>query len=372
MEQVELAIIGAGAVGLAVARAMALRGQESFVLEQHQQIGFETSSRNSEVIHAGIYYPTGSLKAQLCVRGKDLLYEYCAQQEIPHRRCGKLIVACDASEHSQLNTIEARAIANGVTDLQWLDGSAVHEREPELRAHSALWSPSTGIIDSHAFMQSCQFEAERLGTMCLLDTRVVGLAHTGKEFIVQAVTAGEEYEFACHQLINCAGLHAQTLASQLGGYDTNLIPELHYCKGHYFSLSGARPFNHLIYPVPERNTTGLGIHATLTLDGQVRFGPDTRYVDELDYSVPADLAETYYRTIRRYYPGLADHSLQADYSGIRPKLQGPGEPFADFCLQGPESHGVPGLLHCFGIESPGLTAAMAIAEQLVQRLDPNP
>ncbi|WP_426415703.1 NAD(P)/FAD-dependent oxidoreductase [Aestuariirhabdus sp. LZHN29] len=368
MERVELAIIGGGVVGLAAARAMAQAGRETFILEQHQQIGFETSSRNSEVIHAGIYYPTGSLKAQLCVRGKTLLYDYCAQQQIPHQRCGKLIVACEADEEPQLAEIEQRARANGVADLKRLDASAIHALEPELNACSALWSPSTGIVDSHALMQSCQFDAERQGAMLLLDTQVVSLARDGSDFIIGAITAGEEYEFACSQLVNCGGLHAQALASMLEGYDLNLIPPLHYCKGHYFSLSGARPFSHLIYPVPERNTTGLGVHATLTLDGQVRFGPDTLYIDSIDYGVPADLADSYYRTIRRYYPALADGSLQADYAGIRPKLQGPDDPFTDFCLQGTDVHGIPGLVHAFGIESPGLTASLAIAEQIAAML----
>ncbi|RRJ82423.1 NAD(P)/FAD-dependent oxidoreductase [Aestuariirhabdus litorea] len=368
MESVDLAIIGAGVVGLAVARALAQAGRETFVLEQHQQVGFETSSRNSEVVHAGIYYPTGSLKAQLCVRGKALLYDYCQQQQIPHSRCGKLIVACETDEQPQLVEIEQRARANGVHDLEWLDAGALREREPELRACQALWSPSTGIVDSHALMQSCQFDAERQGAMLLLDTRVVSLKRRAEGFVVGAVTAGEEYEFACSQLVNCGGLHAQALAATFEGYDPGLIPPLHYCKGHYFSLSGARPFSHLIYPVPERNTTGLGVHATLALDGQVRFGPDTLYIDAIDYTVPPELADRYYRTIRRYYPGLADGSLQADYAGIRPKLQGPGEPFADFCLQGPADHGVPGLVQLFGIESPGLTASLAIAERVAQLL----
>ncbi len=368
MERVDTTIIGAGVIGLAIARHLAQQGRECFILEQHPQTGFETSSRNSEVIHAGIYYPADSLKARLCVRGKELLYDYCAERDIPHQRCGKLIVACDESEQQQLQQLSAQAIANGVNDLSWRNASEVNAMEPELSAHSALWSPSTGIIDSHGLMQNCQHDAERHGATLLLDTQVNALAWRNNKFIIGATTAGEGYEFASQQLINCGGLHAQQLAGLLQGYDASQIPPIHYCKGHYFSLSGARPFKHLIYPVPEHNTTGLGVHATLTLDGQVRFGPDTRYIDEIDYSVPEALAERYYRSIRRYYPGLADHSLHSDYAGIRPKLQAAGAAFEDFQFQNQPLHGIPGLLHCFGIESPGLTASLAIAEYVAKKL----
>ncbi|GAA4652153.1 NAD(P)/FAD-dependent oxidoreductase [Kistimonas scapharcae] len=374
MEKVDTVIIGAGVIGLAIARQLARPGKSVFVLEQHDRFGEETSSRNSEVIHAGIYYPSGSLKAFLCVRGKALLYNYCEQHRIPCRRTGKLIVATTAAETGQLKHIYSHAAANGVRDLQWLSQEKLKEKEPAVTGIAALFSPSTGIIDSHTYMQTLLMEATQNDAELVTGTRVLSMSCNNVQdgFLVTAVTNGETYQFHSRTLINAAGLGAQQIATDLPGKTP--IPPLYYCKGHYYSLQGScQPFRHLVYPVPEQNTTGLGIHATLDLAGNTRFGPDTAYIDTVDYRMSAEAPESWYAAIRRYWPALPDGALQPDYSGIRPKLQQAGEASQDFVIQGHETHGLPGLIHLFGIESPGLTASLALAgyvESLLEGQDP--
>ena len=374
MEKVDTVIIGAGVIGLAIARQLARPGKSVFVLEQHDHIGEETSSRNSEVIHAGIYYPSGSLKASLCVRGKALLYDYCDQHRIPCRRTGKLIVATAAEEIDQLERIHAQATANGVRDLQWLSREELKEKEPAVTGFAALFSPSTGIVDSHTYMQTLLMEATQNEAELVTGTRVLSVTCHNKEygFLVTAMTNGETYQFQSRTLINAAGLSAQQVAADIPG--SVHIPPLYFCKGHYYSLQGRhQPFRHLVYPIPERNTTGLGIHATFDMAGNTRFGPDTAYIDTVDYQVPAQAPESWYAAIRRYWPALPDGALQPDYSGIRPKLQQAGEASRDFMIQSHETHGLPGLINLFGIESPGLTASLALAgyvESLLEGQDP--
>lgn len=348
MEKVDTVIIGAGVIGLAIARQLARPGKSVFVLEQHSNFGEETSSRNSEVIHAGIYYPSGSLKASLCVRGKALLYDYCEQQSIPCGRIGKLIVATAAEEISQLEHIYSQAAANGVRDLQWLSQEELKKKEPAVTGIAALFSPSTGIIDSHTYMQTLLMQATQNEAELVTDTRVLSVSCNSKQddFLVTAVTNGETYQFQSRNLVNAAGLGAQQIAADLPGNKS--IPPLYYCKGHYYSLqSNHQPFRHLVYPVPEHNTTGLGIHATLDMSGNTRFGPDTTYIDTVDYCMPAEPPESWYAAIRRYWPALPDGALQPDYSGIRPKLQPAGEASRDFVIQGHETHGLPGLIPSF-------------------------
>ncbi len=374
MEKVDTVIIGAGVIGLAIARQLARPGKSVFVLEQHDRFGEETSSRNSEVIHAGIYYPSGSLKASLCVRGKALLYDYCEQHSIPYRRTGKLIVATTAAETGQLKHIYSQAAANGVRDLQWLSQEELKKKEPAVTGIAALFSPSTGIIDSHTYMQTLLMEATQNDAELVTGTRVLSVSCNSVQdgFLVSAVTNGETYQFQSRSLVNAAGLGAQQVVADLPGKTS--VPPLYYCKGHYYSLRGSRqPFHRLVYPVPECNTTGLGIHATLDLAGNTRFGPDTAYIDTIDYRMPAEAPESWYAAIRRYWPDLPDGALQPDYSGIRPKLQQAGEAPRDFVIQGHETHGLPGLIHLFGIESPGLTASLALAgyvESLLEGQDP--
>ncbi len=374
MEKVDTVIIGAGVIGLAIARQLARPGKSLFLLEQHDHIGEETSSRNSEVIHAGIYYPSGSLKASLCVHGKRLLYDYCEQHSIPCRRTGKLIVATESEAIRQLEHIHAQATANGVRDLQWLFQEELQKKEAAINGIAGLFSPSTGIIDSHAYMQTLLTEATQNEAELVTGTRVLSVTCHNKQdgFLVTAMTNGDTYQFQSRNLINAAGLGAQYVAADIPSGAP--IPPLHYCKGHYYSLQGShQPFHHLVYPVPEHNTTGLGIHATVDMAGNIRFGPDTLYTDTVNYQVPAEAPENWYAAIRRYWPALPDGALQPDYSGIRPKLQQAGETPRDFVIQGHETHGLPGLINLFGIESPGLTASLALAgyvESLLEGQDP--
>ncbi len=358
-ESIECVVIGAGVVGLAVARALALRGCDTLILEAASAIGTETSSRNSEVIHAGIYYSARSAKARFCVTGKRLLYEYCEARGIEYRRCGKLIVAAHERQISTLQSIERMAVVNGVTDLIWLSANEVHALEPELRAVSALWSPSTGIVDSHGFMLALQGDFERAGGVIAFRSPVVRARCDGNLIHVEAGIE-EQLELTASLVFNCAGLHAQAVAYRFEGLPASSIPEAYFAKGNYYVLQGKAPFNRLVYPVPEPG--GLGVHLTLDLAGQGRFGPDVEWVTQLDYTVDPGRAERFYAAIRRYWPGLPDGSLQPGYAGIRPKLKGPHEPATDFVIQGPEVHGVQGLVNLFGIESPGLTAALAIAD----------
>jgi L-2-hydroxyglutarate oxidase LhgO len=362
-EKVDCVVIGAGVVGLAVARALAMRGRETLILEAEDAIGTGTSSRNSEVIHAGIYYPPGSAKASLCVAGKQLLYAYCEAQGIEHRRCGKLIVATDQEQVRELEKIKAIAGANGVTDLRWLTAAEAEAMEPALSCVAALLSPSTGIVDSHGFMLALQADLEEAGGTVAFRAPVRRGQCTREAIYLQA-GAEETVELAARVVINSAGLYAQQVARRIGGIPEDSIPPCHYAKGNYYVLQGKAPFRHLIYPVPEPG--GLGVHVTLDLSGKVRFGPDVEWVEKLEYTVDADRADRFYRVIRRYWPGLRDGSLHPGYAGIRPKLSRPGGAATDFLIQGPEAHGVRGLINLYGIESPGLTAALAIAEQVAR------
>ncbi|MBS0391237.1 MAG: NAD(P)/FAD-dependent oxidoreductase [Proteobacteria bacterium] len=355
-ETVDCVVVGAGVVGLAVARALALARREVMVLEAASAIGTETSSRNSEVIHAGIYYPQGSLKARLCVQGKDMLYAYCAERGLPHRRCGKLIVATSAQQQAQLDGIRQRAAANGVHDLQWLSRDEARALEPELACVAALLSPSTGIVDSHALMLALLGDLENAGGLLALNSPL-GLAQCAPGAI--HLEAEDGTRISARTVVNAAGLHAPDLARRFVGLDPAQVPRAAYAKGNYFTLSGRAPFSHLIYPVPE--AAGLGVHLTLDLGGQAKFGPDVQWVaGPDDLVVDAGRAQGFYAEVRKYWPGLRDGALAAGYAGIRPKIHGPQEPAADFLIQGPRQHGVAGLVNLFGIESPGLTSALAI------------
>ncbi|MDB5370374.1 MAG: FAD-dependent oxidoreductase [Roseomonas sp.] len=363
MDEVDCVVVGAGVVGLAVARAFALAGRDVLVLEAAEGIGTETSSRNSEVIHAGIYYPKGSLMARFCVAGKRELYAYCAERGVPHRNCGKLIVATNEAEAGQLAAIQARAAANGVGDLRLVSAAEARAMEPALACTAALASPSTGIIDSHAYMLSLQGDAENAGAVFAFHAPVLSgrlLPEGGAEL---SVGGAEPMELRCALLVNAAGLHAPALAASLENMPAALVPPTYYAKGNYFTLSGRSPFTHLIYPVPVPG--GLGTHLTLDLGGQAKFGPDVEWVDHIDYKVNPARGESFYAAIRRYWPGLPDASLLPGYSGIRPKIVGPGQGAQDFVVQGPREHGMPGLVNLFGIESPGLTASLALADYVV-------
>lgn len=365
MEQVDCIVAGAGVIGLAVARALAAKGLDTLILEAADAIGTETSSRNSEVIHAGIYYPRGSLKARLCVAGREMLYRYCAERAIPHRHAGKLIVATDEAQDPVLATIRAGAAACGVDDLRFVSAAEAQALEPALHCTKALLSPSTGIIDSHALMLGLLGDAEDNGATLSLNTRIVsGRVEPGR-IVVRTMDAasGEQFEIAAPRLINAAGLGAVALAGSLEGFGLQFLPTLRYAKGNYFSVAGRAPFSHLIYPVPEPG--GLGVHLTLDLAGAARFGPDVEWTDTIDYRVDPARGERFYAAIRKYWPDLPDGSLQAAYSGIRPKLSGPGDANSDFVIQDAATHGVDGLVNLFGIESPGLTASLAIAEHVM-------
>ena len=362
-ETVDCVVIGAGVVGLAIARAFALARREVIVLDAESAIGTHTSSRNSEVIHAGIYYPPGSAKALMCVKGREMLYRYCEARGVAHRRCGKLIVATEPAQIATLDKIRTQAAANGVNDLRLLAGDEARAMEPELRCVGALYSPSTGIIDSHGLMLAYQGEAEEHGAMLALQSPVSG-GEIGSGGIMLEVGGAETMQIRAQTVINSAGLTAQRVAAGLRGFPAGKVPPCHYAKGNYYSLAGRSPFTHLIYPVPE--AAGLGVHLTLDLAGQARFGPDVEWIAEIDYDVDLRRADGFYRAIRDYWPGLRDGKLAPGYAGIRPKLGGSDKPAADFLIQGPAEHGVPGLVNLFGIESPGLTASLALAELVVQ------
>ncbi len=358
-EQVDTVIIGAGVVGLAIARALALGGREVIVVEAESTIGTGTSSRNSEVIHAGIYYPPGSLKAKLCVAGRRALYPFLAERGIAHRRCGKLIVATNPGQISGLEKLHAQAQVNGVGDLRMLAAREARALEPQLACAAALESPSTGIVDSHAFMLGLRGEAEDHGAAIafrspLLAGRILNGA------IELEVGGADPMRLLAHSVVNCAGLFAQDVARSIEGFAAERIPPTYYCKGNYFGLSGRSPFSRLVYPAPE--AAGLGVHLTLDLAGQARFGPDVEWIERIDYDVDPRRAEVFYKAIRSYWPGLKDGALQPAYSGIRPKMRPRGEPACDFLIQGPTDHGVARLVNLFGIESPGLTAALAIGD----------
>ncbi len=365
MDSVECVVIGAGVVGLAVARALSLAGREVVILEAEDAIGTHTSSRNSEVIHAGIYYPKDSLKARACVRGKALLYAYCVAHGVPHVRCGKLIVATDEAQIPELEAIQAKAHANGVTDVVWFTREQALALEPELRSVAALYSPSTGMIDSHALMLAYLGDAEAAGAMLALQSPLER-ARIRDGAIELEVGGAEPMQLAARCVVNSAGLTAPSVARRFEGYAEKFAPRELYAKGNYYSLTRKSPFSRLVYPVPEPG--GLGVHVTVDLGGQARFGPDVEWVDRIDYDVDPKRADRFYAAIRRYWPGLPDGALAPGYAGIRPNTAGPGEPAPDFVVQGRREHGVSGLVHLFGIESPGLTASLALAEEVLAAL----
>ncbi len=372
MDRVDCIVIGAGVVGLAVARALALSGKEVVIVESSAEIGSATSSRNSEVIHAGIYYAEGSLKARLCVEGRNLLYDYCDRHAVPYSRCGKLIVATGADQRAGLERILARAHANGVHDLALMDRAGARALEPQLDCVAAVLSPSTGIVDSHTFMQQLLADAESAGAMLAVRSEVRAARIDGDAIAVDVVSGdGDQMTLLARQVINSAGLGAPRLARQFGGLPAAARPRPYFAKGNYFSLTGKAPFSRLIYPIPEAG--GLGVHLTLDLGGQARFGPDVEWLDidderQIDYQVDQRRGDSFYASIRRYWPQLPDDALQPSYAGVRPKLGGPGTE-ADFRIEGPAQHGVAGLVNLFGIESPGLTASLAIARHVKEMLD---
>ncbi len=363
MDEVDCVVIGAGVIGLSVARAMGL-GTDVLVLESQPAFGMGVSSRSSEVIHAGLYYPTGSLKAQLCVRGRDLLYAYCTQRAVPHQRCGKLLVATRQDQEAALQAIWEQAHANGVHDLTWLDAAQVRGLEPQLSVTAALLSPSTGIVDTHSLMLSLLADVESQGGMLATHTTVVGATCSAAGI---ELTMADGSALRAQRVVNAAGLQATGLAQAFDGMPVRCIPQTWWAKGNYFSLAGRAPFRHLVYPVPEPG--GLGIHLTLDLGGQARFGPDVQWVEHADdLVVDPDRAAAFEAGVRRYWPELPEGALTPAYAGIRPKISGPGEPAADFVIQGEAVHGVRGLVNLFGIESPGLTSALAIGERVANLL----
>ncbi|AHG64761.1 NAD(P)/FAD-dependent oxidoreductase [Advenella mimigardefordensis] len=363
---IECLVIGAGVVGLAIARELASAGTEVLVLEAEEGIGMGTSSRNSEVIHAGLYYPRGSLKARLCVEGKKQLYTYCDARHIPYKRLGKLLVATSDSQVPYLEKIAAQGKANGVDDLQWLSAEQTRKLEPELDCVAAVLSPSTGIVDSHAYMLALQGDAENAGAQVILRTPMLNASiDTDGAFTCQ-FGGVEAMTLRCRKLINASGLHAPTLARNIKGLDPIHIPGEYYCKGSYFTLNRRAPFSHLIYPMP--NSAGLGVHLTLDMGGQAKFGPDTEWIESENYLVNPAQVTAFDQAIRSWWPGLPEHALEPGYAGIRPKIVPASSAAGDFVIAGPGDHGIPGLVNLFGIESPGLTAALAIATVTAQAL----
>ena len=363
MEQVDCIVVGAGVVGLAVARALAMSGREVIILEAAEGIGTETSSRNSEVIHAGIYYPANSLMARFCVAGRRMLYPYCAEKGVPHRNCGKLIVATNAREDAMLAGIKGRAEANGVEGMQVLTAAEAMAMEPNLLCTSALHSPATGIVDSHSYMLALQGDAENAGATPVFFSPMVGGKVVGRRIEVD-VGGADPMTLACNLLVNAAGLHAPFLARHINGMPLDRVPTAYFAKGNYFTLAGRSPFSRLIYPVPVPG--GLGVHLTMDLGGQAKFGPDVEWIDTIDYTVDPSRSDSFYAAVRTYWPGLKDGALQPGYAGIRPKIVPKGAPAQDFVVQGPQTHGLAGLINLFGIESPGLTASLAIAEHVLE------
>ena len=364
-EHVDCAVIGAGVVGLAVARALALRGREVVILEAEEAFGTHTSSRNSEVIHAGIYYPTGSLKARFCVAGRRALYQYCAEHAVAHRRIGKIIVATAADQIGALHQYRRQAEMNGVDDLVPLSGGDLRALELAVAGVEAFLSPSTGIIDSHGLMLAYLGEAEDHGAALALASPVRA-GETAPGAITLDIGGAEPMTLACRAVVNAAGLHAQAVARSIRGVPPETVPPTHYAIGHYYTLAARSPFTRLVYPVARRDW--LGVHVTIDLGGQVKFGPDLEWIDRIDYRFDESRAAAFYRAIRDYYPGLKDGELQPGYTGIRPKTYGPGEPATDFLIHGPAQHGVAGLVNLYGIESPGLTSSLAIADYVADLL----
>ncbi len=363
--EIDTLVIGAGVIGLAVARALAPKVADLLVLEAEELPGSGISSRNSEVIHAGIYYPPGSNKARWCVAGRQQLYAYCESNQLPHRRCGKIIVATQDSQIDALTRLLANGQANGVADLHWLDAPDLRALEPDLQGVAGLYSPATGILDSHQLMLQLQADAEGAGAQVVCNSRVVAARVQSAGFSVR-VAGAQPCTLHCRRLINAAGLHAVSLLKQFEGFASGHIPAFYLARGNYFSFMGKAPFRHLVYPVPEAG--GLGVHLTLDMAGQARFGPDVQWLDAIDYRVSEARLSHFYEEIRRYWPRLPAGSLQPAYAGIRPKLSGPGEPATDFVVQDESVHGIAGLVNLLGMESPGLTACLAIAEAVVDAL----
>jgi len=367
MDKVDAIIVGAGVVGLAVAARLSYFLNNVLLIDKNNSFGEETSSRNSEVIHAGIYYPQGSLKAKLCVAGKNKIYQYCEQRHIPVNKMGKLLVAHGNREEAFLDKTLTLAKQNGVDDLTWLNQHQLQLIEPELSATSALLSPSTGIIDVHSYMQSLLAEFEQNQGLFVGQTEFITAEQSATGFVVNLQSQGQISQLSCQYLINSGGLYSQNIASNIIGMPTSLIPQVHWCRGHYFSYQGKSPFSQLIYPIPKDN--GLGIHASIDIGGQLKFGPDTQYIDQLSYQFPKDLKQKFADAIKPYFPKLEIDKLQPAYAGIRPKLQGDKDGFKDFVIQDESQHGLSGLINLFGVDSPGLTSSLAIAEQLTKQLN---
>lgn len=363
-DQLDCVVVGAGVVGLAVARSMALAGREVVVLEAEPEIGMHTSSRNSEVIHAGLYYGDDTLKARLCVQGRELLYRYCKYRQIPHHRIGKLIVVSHDEEHAKLKAIQTQAIRNGVNDLSFVSEARIRELEPAVVCKAGLLSPSTGIIDSHSLMISLQADIETAGGTVLTRSRISKVDVKANGFGLTVDRVAETFD--CKTFINAAGLWASDIAGEIRQLNTEYTERVHFAKGHYFAYQGKSPFNHLVYPVPSDG--GLGVHATIDMGGSARFGPDIDWVDAIDYAFDESRKVRFVESIKQYFPGLNEARLVTAYTGIRPKLSGPGMPERDFVIQGPTEHGVAGLVNLFGIESPGLTASLAIGEYVKDML----
>jgi len=363
----QVLVIGAGVIGLAVARAMARKGHEVVIAEAANAIGTGISSRNSEVIHGGLYYPTGSLRARHCVRGRRMLYEFCASHRVPHRKCGKLIVATEQAEIAKMEAVQKQGEINGVEGLRLIDGAEARAMAPALHCVAAVHSPETGIIDSHAYMLALQGDLEDRGGVIAFNTRIERLDRTQAGWMVH-YSGGARGDLAVDAVVNCAGLGAQKLARYTEGYPVARVPRLVLARGNYFSYSGRPVFSCLIYPAP-RIDGGLGTHVTLDLAGRMRFGPDVEWIAEENYDVNPGRVASFYASIRRYWPGLKDGTLQPDYAGIRPKLTGPGEPAADFLVDAPAQHGMPALVQMFGIESPGLTSSLSLADEVAGYLE---
>ncbi len=359
IDSLNITVIGAGVVGLSIAEELSAKYKRVLLIEKNDGFGQETSSRNSEVIHAGIYYPHGFLKASLCTEGNRLLYDLCRERNIPHKRIGKLIVAINDEECERLENIKKHAEGNGVSDLTLLGKKQTLTLEQEVSAKAAIYSPSTGIIDSHSLMRSFCINAEKNGAVVALRSKVTAI-HT-KDGIYELETNGGEYRFHTRVIINSAGLYSDSIAAMAGINIERHGYRLLYCKGNYFSASPAPRLNHLVYPVPPENTESLGIHATLDLGNRVKFGPDSQYIDEIEYSIDEGRRESFYQSIRNYLPGIKPEYLHPDMCGIRPKLQGPGEAYRDFIIRDERDIGYPGLINLIGIESPGLTSCVAIA-----------
>jgi len=360
-------VIGAGVVGPAITRSLALAGRDVLLVDAAGGIGTGVSSRNSEVIHGGLYYPAQSLKAQLCVQGKQMLYDYCVDRGIPHRRLGKLVVATDPEQTALLDSVATRARENGVTDIERLTSDEARALEPALHCTGALLSPSTGIVDSHAFMLAMQGDAERAGAQCVFHTPFLSGQVLEEGRYLLNFGGDDAISLTCRSVINAGGIESQSIAANMQGLPQRTVPPRYLCKGTYFSLQGRAPFSRLIYPVPQKD--GLGIHLTLDMGDQAKFGPDTEWVPNEEYDVDPRRAQSFYSAIRTYWPDLPDDALLPAYTGIRPKISGPSEAASDFLIAGPQQHGLAGLVNLFGIESPGLTASLAIGEYVKQLIE---